>query len=137
VALKNTHPLERSLRAKFNLLTRSGSSLLRSLPFGGAVGVVVAGAVLWFAPRLVPAGWGAEAVLSLGMGGGIVLHRLIDALLGWFFDPVERHLRARWEAAIRLAKLARYRKQGLIAEAEAQSLQRRIVQDDVSPKKRR
>jgi hypothetical protein len=70
------------LAVKLNLLTSTGAAIIKSLPFGGAVGVVVAGAMLWLAPRLVPEGWSSEAVLSLGMGTGVVLHRLVDAWFG-------------------------------------------------------
>jgi hypothetical protein len=136
MALKNSAPLDTSLKAKFNWVTQSGASVLKNLPFGGAVGIVVSGVVLWFAPQLVPAGWTAEAVLSLGMGSGIVLHRIVDGALGWFFEPVRRHLGARWEAWLRLGKLERYRKQGLIADAELKELAARIARDDVSPKAR-
>ena len=137
VALKNTAPVGDSFRARFNLLTKAGASMVRSLPFGGAVGVVVAGVVLWFAPSLVPIGWSAEAVLSLGLGGGMVLHRLVDALFGWFFEPAQRHLRSRWEAWIQLAKITRYRKRGLIPPGDVEDLTGRIVRGDVMPKRRR
>lgn len=138
MALKNTHPLDGSapIKAKFNWVTQSGASVLKNLPFGGAVGVVGSGVVLWFAPHLVPEGWSAEAVLSLGMGGGIVAHRLYDGLLGWFVDPARLHLGSRWEASLRMRKLEGYRKRGLIPESDATSLMTRIVRDDVTPKPR-
>ena len=136
MALKNTAPLERSpIKATFNWVTQAGSSVLRNLPFGGAVGVVASGVVLWFAPQLVPAGWSAEAVLSLGMGAGVVLSRLAEGLLGWFVEPARRHLGARWEAWLRMGKLDGYRKRGLIAEKDAEELAVRIVKDDLSPKR--
>ena len=137
MALKNTAPLGGSLKAKFNWVTQSGASVLKNLPFGGATGVVASGAVLWFAPQLVPEGWSAEAVLSLGMGGGIVAHRVFDGLLGWFVEPARLHLAARWEASLRLRKLEGYRNRKLIPDAEAEALVTRIVKDDVTPKARR
>ena len=136
MALRNTAPRSSPLMARFNWVSQSGASLLRNLPFGGAVGVVASGVVLWFAPRLVPEGWSAEAVLSLGMGSGIVLHRLLDGALGWFLEPVRRHLGARWEAFIRLGKLDRYRKRGVIAARDANLLIGRIVKDDITPRQR-
>lgn len=122
--------------ARLNLLTRSGVSLLRNLPFGGAVGVVVSGIVLWFAPSLVPEGWTAEAVLSLGMGSGMVLERLVDGLLGWFLDPIRRHLRSGWEAEIQLRKLGRYSRRGMVDPKQAAELTERIVKADVTARKR-
>jgi hypothetical protein len=135
MALKNTSPVDGPVKAKFNWVTQAGSSVLRNLPFGGAVGVVASGVVLWFAPQLVPVGWSAEAVLSLGMGLGVVLSRLVEGLFGWFFEPVRRHLGARWEARLRMGKLDGYRKRGLIAEPEAQELAVKIVKDDLSPRR--
>ena len=135
MALKNTAP-KGPLAVKLNLLTTTGAALVKSLPFGGAVGVVVAGAVLWLAPRLVPEGWSSEAVLSLGMGAGVVLHRLVDAWFGWFFAPLGRHLHARWDAAIQLAKLGRYQKRGLIPPEDAHDIAGRIVRADVQAKPR-
>jgi hypothetical protein len=137
VALKNTAPLRGSIKAKFNWVTQSGASVLKNLPLGGATGVVASGAVLWFAPELVPEGWSAEAVLSLGMGGGIVAHRIFDGLLGWFVEPARLHLGARWEASLRLRKLEGYRSRKLIPDVEADALVTRIVKDDVSPRPRR
>jgi hypothetical protein len=135
MALRNTAPRDAPLKATFNLVTQTGAALLRNLPFGGAVGVVAAGIVLWFAPGLVPAGWTAEAVLSLGMGSGVVLQRLVDGAFGWFLEPARRHLGARWEARIRLGKLEGYQKRGLLAPADAKDLTTRIVKDDLSPKR--
>jgi hypothetical protein len=136
MALRND-PRASPLKATFNLVTQTGASLLRNLPFGGAVGVVVAGIILWFAPGLVPIGWSAEAVLSLGMGSGVVLQRLVDGAVGWFFEPARRHLGARWEARIRLGKLDGYRKRGLVAESDAKELATRIVREDLMPRKRK
>ena len=68
MALKSTAPLDGGLKARFNWVTQAGASTLKNLPFGAAVGVVVSGIVLWLAPQLVPDGWSAEAVISLGMG---------------------------------------------------------------------
>lgn len=143
MALRNTHPLngsspfERTIRAGFNWVTTAGASVMRNLPLGGTMGVVAGGIVLWFLPQLVPQGWAAEAVLSIGMGAGVVLHRLLDGLLGWFIEPMRRHLGARWEARLRIGKLNRYRKDGMIPEPEAGELLARIVRDDVTSKQRR
>ena len=54
MALKNTAPIGRSVKATFNWVTQAGANTLRNLPFGGALGVVTAGVILWFAPQLVP-----------------------------------------------------------------------------------
>ena len=137
MALRNTAPSEGTLKARFNWVTQSGAALLRNLPFGGAIGVVGSGIVLWFAPQLVPQGWSAEAVLSLGMGSGIVLHRLLDGALGWLIETVRRHLGARWEASLRLGKLERYRKRGLLPVEDAAALTGQIVREDITPRKRR
>ncbi len=135
MALKPTIPGEGPIKAKFNWVTQAGSSVLRNLPFGGALGVVASGVILWLAPHVVPAGWSAEAVLSLGMGLGVVLSRLVEGLFGWFFEPARRHLGARWEAWLRLGKLDGYRRRGLIADKDAQDLAVRIVKVDLSPKR--
>jgi len=137
MALKNTAPVSEGFKAKFNWVTQAGASTLRNLPFGGALGVVAAGIVLWLAPQLVPDGWSAEAVLSLGMGTGVVVHRLIEGGLGWFIEPMRRHLGAGWEARLRLGKLEGYRKKGLIPPGEADELLARIVRDDVTSKQRK
>lgn len=136
MALKNTAPIGRTVKATFNWVTQAGASTLRNLPFGGALGVVTSGVILWFAPQLVPEGWSAEAVLSLGMGSGIVLHRLLDGMLGWLIEPMRRHLGSRWEAWIQLGKLDGYRKRGLLPGEQAQVLTARIVQDDINAKGR-
>jgi len=134
MALKNTAPFGRTVKATFNWVTQSGASTLKNLPFGAAVGVVASGVVLWFAPHLIPEGWSAEAVLSLGMGSGIVLHRLVAGLLGWFIEPVRRHVGARWEAWIQLNKLEGYSRRGMIAAEQAHVLTDRIVQEDINAK---
>lgn len=131
MALKNSAPVGEGFKAKFNWVTQAGASTLRNLPFGGAIGVVAAGIVLWLAPSLIPAGWSAEAVLSLGMGSGVVLHRLFAGILGWFIEPMRRHLGARWEAWIQLGKLNSYRRRGMIGAEQVQLLTDRIVQDDI------
>jgi hypothetical protein len=140
MALKHTAPLDagpaRPLKVAFNWVTTTGANILRTLPLGGAAGVVGSGFVLWFAPRLVPEGWSAEAVLSLGMGAGVVAHRLLDLAIGWLLEPAHRHLGARFEAWLRLGKVERYRRRGLIPEEEARALVERIVRDDVGPKPR-
>lgn len=136
MALKNTAPVSEGFKAKFNWVTQAGASTLRNLPFGGALGVVAAGVVLWLAPHLIPEGWSAEAVLSLGMGAGVVLHRLFVGTFGWFIEPMKRHLGSRWEAWIQLEKLEGYSKRGMIDTDQAHLLTDRIVQQDISAKAR-
>jgi len=75
-------------------------------------------------------------VLSLGMGSGVVLHRVLEMLLGWLLEPAQRHLGARFEAWLRIGKVEQYRRRGLLAEEEARALLERIVRDDVGPKPR-
>lgn len=111
---------------------RQWTEWFRSLPFGGAVGVVGAGLVLRFAPGILPEAWDPAAALALGCGVGIVLHRAVDWLFGWFFDPVRRHVLARWEAWLRLAKLERYERRGLIERKEARGIAAGIVRADVA-----
>jgi len=136
MALKNTAPLSEGFKAKFNWVTQAGASTLRNLPFGGALGVVAAGLVIWLAPHLIPEGWSAEAVLSLGMGAGVVTHRLFVGTFGWFIEPMKRHLGSRWEAWIQLEKLAGYSKRGLIDSDHAHVLTDRIVQQDITARTR-
>jgi hypothetical protein len=140
MALRNTAPLgarQPPLKVAFNWVTTAGANVLRTLPLGGAAGVVLSGIVLWVAPHVVPAGWSAEAVLSLGLGGGVVVHRLLDAALGWILEPAHRHLGARVEAWLRIAKVERYRRRGLLGDEQAKELLERIVRDDVGPAPRR
>ena len=136
MALKNTAPLSEGYKAKFNWVTQAGASTLRNLPFGSALGVVAAGLVLWLAPHLIPDGWSAEAVLSLGMGAGVVLHRVFVGTFGWFIEPMKRHLGSRWEAWIQLGKLEGYSKRGMIDSEQAHVLTDRIVQQDITAKAR-
>jgi hypothetical protein len=136
MALKNTAPVSEGFKAKFNWVTQAGASTLRNLPFGGALGVVAAGIVLWLAPQLIPEGWSAEAVLSLGMGAGVVVHRLFVGTFGWFVEPMKRHLGARWEAWIQLGKLERYNRRGMIKAEQVHVLTERIVQDDIKARTR-
>jgi len=134
MALKNAAPVSEGFKAKFNWVTQAGASTLRNLPFGGALGVVAAGMVLWLAPQFIPEGWSAEAVLSLGMGAGVVVHRLFVGTFGWFIEPMKRHLGARWEASIQLGKLEGYSKRGMIAQDQVHLLTDRIVQQDITAK---
>jgi hypothetical protein len=134
MALKNTAPVSEGFKAKFNWVTQAGASTLKNLPFGGALGVVAAGVVLWLAPQFIPEGWSAEAVLSLGMGAGVVVHRLFVGTFGWFIEPLKRHLGSRWEAWIQLGKLQGYSKRGMIGAEQAHLLTDRIVQDDIRAK---
>ena len=134
MALKNAAPVSEGFKAKFNWVTQAGASTLRNLPFGGALGVVAAGMVLWLAPQFIPEGWSAEAVLSLGMGAGVVVHRLFVGTFGWFIEPMKRHLGARWEAWIQLGKLEGYSKRGMIAQDQVHLLTDRIVQQDITAK---
>ncbi len=135
MALKNTAPLggaRPAIKSKFNWVTKTGASLFKTLPFGGAVGVVGSGVVLWFFPEFIPEGWTAEAVLSMGMASGVVLHRLLDGVLGWFLEPVRRHVGARWEAWLRLEKVGHYQRRGMLPEKEALALIGKIVKEDVN-----
>ena len=134
MALKNAAPVSEGFKAKFNWVTQAGASTLRNLPFGGALGVVAAGMVLWLAPQFIPEGWSAEAVLSLGMGAGVVVHRLFVGTFGWFIEPMKRHLGGRWEASIQLGKLEGYSKRGMIAQDQVHLLTDRIVQQDITAK---
>jgi hypothetical protein len=134
MALKNTAPVSEGFKARFNWVTQAGASTLKNLPFGGALGVVAAGVVLWLAPQFIPEGWSAEAVLSLGMGAGVVVHRLFVGTFGWFIEPLKRHLGSRWEAWIQLGKLQGYSKRGMIGAEQAHLLTDRIVQDDIRAK---
>ena len=134
MALKNTAPVSEGFKAQFNWVTQAGASTLKNLPFGGALGVVAAGGVLWLAPQFIPEGWSAEAVLSLGMGAGVVVHRLFVGTFGWFIEPLKRHLGSRWEAWIQLGKLQGYSKRGMIGAEQAHLLTDRIVQDDIRAK---
>jgi hypothetical protein len=136
MALKNTAPVSDGFKAKFNWVTQAGASTLRNLPFGGALGVVAAGIVLWLAPHLIPDGWSAEAVLSLGMGAGVVVHRLFVGTFGWFIEPMKRHLGSRWEAWIQLGKLEKYSKRGMIQPEQVHLLTDRIVQQDITAKQK-
>jgi hypothetical protein len=136
MGLGSSTPLSGRATSRFNLVTAAGLNAFRKLPFGGAVGIVVAGGILWLAPQLVPDGWPAEAVLSLGMGSGVVLSRLFDAMLGWFFEPIRRHLGSGWEAVLELRKLDHYRKLGMLPEEKADALTGEIVQEDITAKKR-
>jgi uncharacterized membrane protein len=120
----------------FKLVPESWLRWLKKVPFGGAVGVALAGALLWFAPHLVPQGWRVEAVVGVFLAAGVVVHRLSEALLGWFVEPAARHLRARWEAALQLRKVERYRRQRLIAAAEAKRLAGAIARKDVTGARR-
>jgi hypothetical protein len=115
----------------FKLVPESWLTWLRKVPFGGALGVALAGALLWFAPHLIPEGWKTEAVVGVFLAVGVVVHRVGEALLGWLVEPAARHLRARWEAALQLRKIERYRRRRLIAAAEARRLAEGIARKDV------
>lgn len=120
----------------FKLVPESWLTWLRKVPFGGALGVALAGALLWFAPHLIPEGWKVEAVVGVFLAAGVVVHRLGEALFGWFAEPGTRHLRARWEAALQLRKISRYRKQRLLSAAEARRLSEVIARKDVTAARR-
>ena len=122
------------LKVAVKWVTSTGATMFKNLPFGGALGVVGAGMLLWLAPHLVPAGWTAEAVLSLGMGLGVVINRMVTGMLGWVLEPIRRHLGAGVEAWIRLGKVDRYRTRGLLPEKDATALAAKIAKEDVSPK---
>jgi len=120
----------------FKLVPESWLTWLRKVPFGGALGVALAGALLWFAPHLIPEGWRVEAVVGVFLAAGVVVHRLGESLFGWFVEPAARHLRARWEAALQLRKIERYRKQRLLDAAEARRLAGAIARKDVTGSRR-
>ena len=105
---------------------------LKSLPFGGALGVVLAGLMLWFTPEVLPDGWSPQSFLAFGLGAGIVAGRLIAATIGWIIAPILRHLESRWEARIQLGKLSRYRRRGLIGTADGRRIALRIAKSDVA-----
>ncbi len=105
---------------------------LKSIPFGGALGVAAAGGALWLAPEILPTGWSSQSFLALGMGAGIVLDRLVSATIGWIIAPVIRHLAARWEATLQLRKLARYRARRVIGDADGKRIAVRIAKSDVA-----
>ena len=120
----------------FKLVPESWLRWLKKVPFGGALGVALAGALLWFAPHLVPEGWKTEAVVGVFLAAGVVVHRIGEALFGWFVEPAARHLRARWEATLQLRKIDRYRRQRLLAAAEARRLAGAIARKDVTGNRR-
>ncbi len=126
-----------AVRTAFNLLTAAGINALNRVPVGGAAGIFAAAALVWFAPELRPEGWSVEAILSVGLVAGLVVHRVVEWLIGWFLEPARRHLGARWDAHIRLEKLEHYRDRGLLKEDEAVLLTSKIVQDDITSKQRR
>jgi hypothetical protein len=105
---------------------------LRSIPFGGALGVVAAGTALWLAPEVLPEGWSPQSVLAFGMGAGIVADRLLAATIGWIVSPLLRHLSSRWEATLQLGKLARYQKRGTIGGTDGKRIALRIAKSDVA-----
>ena len=105
---------------------------LRSIPFGGALGVVAAGTALWLAPEILPTGWSPQSFLAFGMGAGIVIDRLLAATIGWIVSPLLRHLSSRWEATLQLGKLERYRRRGTIGGADGKRIALRIAKSDVA-----
>jgi hypothetical protein len=132
--LKNTS-VKQDARG-FKLVPEAWLRWLKKVPFGGALGVALAGALLWFAPHLVPDGWKTEAVVGVFLAAGVVIHRIGESLFGWFAEPAARHLRARWEAALQLRKIERYRKQRLLDAAEARRLAAAIARKDVTGTRR-
>jgi hypothetical protein len=114
------------------IFTLALAERLKSVPFGGALGVVTAGGALWLSPEVLPAGWSSQSFLAFGMGAGIVVDRLLSATIGWIVNPVLRHLSARWEATLQLGKLARYRRRGLIGGVDGKRIALRIAKSDVS-----
>ena len=114
------------------IFTLALAERLKSIPFGGALGVVTAGGALWLAPDILPDGWSSQSFLAFGMGAGIVVDRLVSATIGWIVSPVLRHVSARWEATLQLRKLERYRKQGVIGGPDGKRIATRIAKSDVS-----
>ena len=105
---------------------------LKSLPFGGALGVATAGMALWLSPDILPDGWSPQSFLALGMGAGIVVDRFLSATIGWIIAPVFRHLASRWEASLQLRKLGGYEKRQLIGPADGKRIALRIAKSDVA-----
>jgi hypothetical protein len=130
MTLKTQAPATQS-RGGWRLPSASALAWLKNAPFGAAAGVVAAGALLWFAPHIIPDGWRAEAVVGLGLGAGMVSQRVLDWMFGWLFEPVLRHVRSRWEATIQLRKLARYEKLGRLPEGERDRIFIRIARADI------
>jgi uncharacterized membrane protein len=128
--LKNAAPKQDT--KGFKLVPESWIRWLKKVPFGGALGVALAGALLWFAPHLVPEGWKVEAVVGVFLAAGVVAHRLGESLFSWFAEPAVRHLRARWEASLQLRKVERYRRERLLPAAEARRLASQIAHRDVT-----
>jgi hypothetical protein len=114
------------------IFTLALAERLKSIPFGGALGVVVAGGALWIRPEVLPAGWNAQSFLAFGMGAGIVADRLLSAIFGWMLGPILRHLASRWEATLQLGKLSRYQKRGLIGGVDGKRIALRIAKSDVA-----
>lgn len=82
-------------------------------------------------PSYLPTGWKPEAVIAVGLAIGLLIHKVVQWTVGWFFEPIVRHLRARWEARIQIRKLERYRKSGFIDDAELKKLANKIAKNDV------
>lgn len=114
------------------IFTLALAERLKSIPFGGALGVVTAGGALWLRPEVLPDGWSPQSFLAFGMGAGIVADRLVSAMIGWIVGPVLRHLSSRWEATLQLRKLERYRQIGVIGGADGKRIATRIAKSDVA-----
>lgn len=128
MAVTNTPPKPAVSKRIFTLAL---AERLKSIPFGGALGVVTAGGALWLAPEIVPDGWSSQSFLAFGMGAGIVIDRLVSATIGWIVSPVLRHVSARWEATLQLRKLELYRRRGVIGGADGKRIATRIAKSDV------
>jgi hypothetical protein len=114
------------------IFTLALAERLKSIPFGGALGVVTAGGALWLEPEILPEGWSPQSFLAFGMGAGIVVDRLVSATIGWIVSPVLRHLSSRWEATLQLGKLARYQRRGVLGGADGKRIATRIAKSDVA-----
>ena len=105
---------------------------LKSIPFGGALGVAIAGLALWIDPTILPAGWSSQSFLALGMGVGIVVDRILGVTVGWILTPVFKHLASRWEATLQLRKLGGYQKRQLIGPVDGKRIALKIAKHDVA-----
>ena len=126
-----TEPAPRPSVSK-KIISLTLAERLKSIPFGGALGVVIAGTALWVSPDVLPDGWTPQSFLAFGLGAGIVANRLVSATLGWIVAPVFRHLASRWEATLQLGKLARYRRRGMIDGTDGKRIALRIAKSDVA-----
>lgn len=105
---------------------------LRQIPLGALLGLAVAGAFRFVRPDLSPGGW-MEAPFALFCAAcGILLERTGHYAFGWYVDARLKHLAARYEARVELAKLRDYEKQGVLSQADVRRIAARIARRDVA-----